>query len=150
MDTESRNAVLQILLRKKQRLLRSARRLWLGAMAIVFLTIAVAFASPRVPTTVFISLFPFLLTQVFATKEYARLVQTTRRIKLLAGGPYFGQKQKLSWTVPAGIAAREGFFFLLLVFDAAWLSHAYLYPAPAASFQLFLAQVSIGPISTLR
>lgn len=146
MNSENRQSVISVQLLRKKKILCAIRRLQLLATAIVFLTALVAFALPHTPTTVFISLFAFLIVQVFATKEYAQLALLTRRIRLLSKGPYFQQQYKIPWTVPAGVAVKDTYFVLLLVFDISWLSHAYLRPSPANSFDQFLQQLAIGPI----
>ena len=148
MNSSGQQALIETQLLKKQRILSTIQHLQLLAAAIVFLTILVAYFRPFTPTRVFITFLPFLLVQVFATKEYGQLAQLTRRIKLLAGGPYFPRQAiKISWKVAAGAAVKDAYFFLLLAFDIAWLSHAYLYPSPAGSYNEFLQHLAIGPIN---
>ena len=133
---------------KKRQVLRAILHLELLATVIVFITILLAFFRPQTPTPVFLSFLSFLLVQVFASREFAELVTITRRLKLLTGGPYFPVVSlKVPWRIPAGAAVRNAFFPLLIFFDIAWLSHAYLYPSPAGTYQQFLQQLAIGPIS---
>lgn len=142
------HTVIKIQVRKKRQVLRAIQHLELLAAAIVFGTILIAYSRPLTPTSVFISFLSFLLVQVFATREYKELVRVTRSLKLLSGGPYFSsQPVKIPWRIAAGAAVRNGFFYLLIFFDVAWLARAYLYPSPASTYQQFLDQLAIGPVS---
>ncbi|MCW3114058.1 MAG: hypothetical protein JWR18_2454 [Segetibacter sp.] len=148
MDTESQNIVLEVQLLKKQKIVNAINRLKLVAVLVVLGTILVAYSQPTVSTNVFISLLPFFVVQIFATREYAELGKVSRRIRLIIGGPFFPTDDTpIQWTIPAGVAIFDSYFVLLLSFDLSWLTHAYLYPSPAHSFDQFLIQLSIGALS---
>ena len=147
MDIKSQHTVLEIQLFKKQAILDAIARLKLIAALIVLLTIFIGYASPASSTHVFISLLPFLVVQIFAVKEYVELAKISRRIRLMSGGYFPCNHVRILWTIAAGVAIRDSYFILLLFFDVSWLSHAYLYPSPANSFNQFLQQLSIGPVS---
>ncbi len=148
MDTSRQHTVLQIQFQKKRSILLSIQQLKLLGVAIVILTIFIAFSKRTSSTYVFISFLSLLLVQIFATTEYVKLAKNSRRTKLLLLGNYFQQKAvPLSWKIPAGVAVKDTYFLLVLFFDVSWLAHAYLYPSPANSLQQFLDQLTIGPVT---
>ena len=148
MDIESRHSILEIQLMTKLEILHAIERLKLGAALIILFTIFIAYLRPASSTNVFISLLAFLIVQIFTTKEYIELAAVARKIRIIVGGGYFPcNKGRKRWTIAAGVAIRDAYFFLLLFFDISWLAHAYLYPAPAVSFTQFLLQLGIGPVS---
>ncbi len=127
---------------------RSVRRLKVLASAALVLSIFVAFAGGQSSTNIFISFLVLLVLHAFAAREFADLATEARRLRILRSGTFVLKSGiEIPFGVGAGLAVQDGFFVILLFFDTSWLSHAYLYPAPASSFEAFLAQLSMGPLS---
>lgn len=148
LESKSKDALLARQLQEKEALRKTIRRYHVSALMVVVLTIGIAFLRPAFTPHLFVSFFLFLLIQFLATKKYIRLAKKAQSIRILQGGDSLPiDNRHLAWKIPAGVAVRDFYFLLFGLFSAAFLLHAFLYPAPASSFQQFLRQVSIGPIS---
>ena len=128
--------------------LRSIRTLNVLAAIVLVLTIFISYSRTDASTQVFISFLVLLVLHAFATRSHIELAVLARRARVLRSGTYVDERNiDIPLRVGAGLAVRQAFFVLLLFFDVSWLSHAYLYPQNAESFQQFVGQLAFGPVS---
>jgi hypothetical protein len=127
--------------------LRSIRTLEVIASIVLILTIFISYSGPGASTEVFISFLVLILLHAFASRSHRELAVMARRQRILRSGTYACEENiSIPLRVGAGLAVRQSFFILLLFFDTSWLSHAYLYPETAGSFQQFADQLAFGPL----
>jgi predicted alpha/beta hydrolase len=113
--------------------------------ALVFLTMAAGYAAPSASRYVFFAVLPLALQQLFASRHHARRIALESAARAArAGLP--GPRLPCAWLDGAALAIRDSYLLLFAGFDAAWLAHAYLLPSPAASWQVYLQRLSIGPL----
>lgn len=118
----------------------------IGAV-LVLATVGIAYGLPGASTLTFFSLIPLFLLQLQATSAQARLLTIRRAQRSLQAGLRLVESPH--WFFGAALAIRQAYFVLLLCFDTSWLLHAYLLPAPAASFASYLERLRVGIIPGL-
>ncbi len=132
--------------RKEKSLNSEIRNNKLISMALVFITIVVAFNNPESNPFVFITMLPLIVLQIFNSKNYCKLIKIQKVISCFQHGINSVESEP-SVLYAAGLAVYDGYFLIFLCFDFCWLLSAYINPAPAVSFSNYLDKLQFGFIS---
>jgi pimeloyl-ACP methyl ester carboxylesterase len=113
--------------------------------ALLFLTIVAGYSASGAARYVFFAVLPLGLQQVFASGHQARRIALESAARAARSG-LPGPRIPCAWLDGAALAIQDSYLLLFAAFDTAWLAHAYLLPSPAASWQIYLERLSIGPL----